>query len=41
VLSFGQYYIGGTVQILLFAIIAVIIYFRPRGLMGRKVNFGV
>jgi branched-chain amino acid transport system permease protein len=41
VLSFGQYYIGGTVQIIVFAVIAIIIYFKPQGLLGRKINFGV
>jgi branched-chain amino acid transport system permease protein len=41
VLSFGQYFIGGTVQIIVFAIVAIIIYFKPQGLLGRKINFGV
>ena len=36
VLSYGQYYIGGTVQILLFLVIAVVIFFRPAGLLGRS-----
>lgn len=38
VLSFGQYYIGGTVQIFLFLVIALVIYFRPAGLLGRNVE---
>jgi branched-chain amino acid transport system permease protein len=41
VLSFGQYFIGGTVQIILFGVVAIIIYFKPQGLLGRKINFGV
>jgi branched-chain amino acid transport system permease protein len=34
ILSFGQYYIGGAIQIYLLLIIAVVIYFRPQGLLG-------
>ena len=41
VLSFGQYYIGGIVQIYLFIIIGVIIFFRPAGLLGRRTDLGV
>ena len=41
VLSFGQYYIGGTVQIVLFVIIGVVIFFRPAGLLGRRTDLGV
>lgn len=41
VLSFGQYYIGGLVQIILFFIIGVIIYFRPAGLLGKRTDIGV
>lgn len=40
VLSFGQYFIGGTVQILLFIVIGVIIFFRPAGLLGRRSDIG-
>jgi branched-chain amino acid transport system permease protein len=40
VLSFGQFFIGGTVQIFLFIVIGVIIYFRPAGLLGRRSDFG-
>ena len=41
VLSFGQFYIGGTVQIYLFIIIFVVLYFRPAGLLGRRSNIGM
>lgn len=41
VLSFGQYFIGGLVQIILFFIIGVIIYFKPAGLMGKRTDIGV
>jgi len=37
ILSFGQYYIGSTVQIVIFVIIGVVLYFRPQGLLGRGV----
>ena len=41
VLSFGQYYIGGLVQVILFLVIGVIIYFRPAGLLGKRTDIGV
>jgi branched-chain amino acid transport system permease protein len=41
VLSFGQYYIGGLVQLILFFLIGVIIYFRPAGLLGKRTDIGV
>lgn len=41
VLSFGQYFIGGLVQIILFFVIGVIIYFRPAGLLGKRTDIGV
>lgn len=47
VLSFGQYYLqvylgnGALVQILLFIIIGVVLYFKPNGLLGRGVDVGV
>jgi branched-chain amino acid transport system permease protein len=35
-LSFGQYFIGtGLVQILFFAVIGIIVFFRPGGLLGQ------
>jgi branched-chain amino acid transport system permease protein len=40
VLSFGQFYIGGLSQLVLFFVIAVVIFFRPNGLLGRKGDFG-
>lgn len=40
ILSFGQFFIGGTVQILLFFVIGVIIFFRPAGLLGHRADFG-
>jgi len=40
-LSFGQFYIGGTVQIVIFIIIGIILYFKPNGLMGRGIDIGV
>jgi branched-chain amino acid transport system permease protein len=36
ILSFGQYYIGSGVQIYLFLIVGIIIYFKPAGLMGKR-----
>jgi branched-chain amino acid transport system permease protein len=41
ILSFGQYFVGGIVQIYLFIIIGVIIFFRPNGLLGRRTDIGV
>jgi len=41
ILSFGQYFVGGIVQIILFLIIGVVIFFRPGGLMGRGPALGV
>ncbi len=40
-LSFGQYYIGSTIQIIIFIVIGIILYFRPNGLMGRGVDIGI
>lgn len=37
-LSFGQYFIGATVQIFIFIVIGIIIYFRPNGLLGKKLS---
>jgi branched-chain amino acid transport system permease protein len=36
ILSFGQYFLGASVQILLFIIIGIIIFFRPGGLLGSR-----
>ena len=40
-LSFGQFYIGGTVQIIIFIIIGVVLYFKPNGLLGRGIELGI
>jgi branched-chain amino acid transport system permease protein len=37
-LSFSLYFTGGIAQILLFVVIGVIIFFRPGGLLGSKVE---
>ncbi len=41
ILSYGQFYVGGIVQIILFIIIGIIIFFRPGGLVGRVIDVGV
>jgi len=41
ILSFGQFYLGSIVQIYLFVIIGVIIFFRPNGLLGHRTDIGV
>lgn len=41
VLSFGQYFVGGTIQIFLFLFIAIVIYFRPQGLLGHGLQIEV
>jgi branched-chain amino acid transport system permease protein len=41
ILSFGQYYLGGIVQVYLFLIIGIIIFFRPNGLLGHRTDIGV
>jgi branched-chain amino acid transport system permease protein len=39
VLSFGQFYVGsGQSQILFFAVIAIILLFKPGGLLGREIK---
>ena len=41
-LSFGQYYVGGgEAQILFFALIFVVLIFRPQGLLGQKGQGGL
>lgn len=40
-LSFGQFYIGSSIQIIIFIFIGVVLYFRPNGLLGRGINIGV
>ena len=41
ILSFGQFYLGGTVQIYVFLIIGITLYFRPNGLLGRGIDIGI
>jgi len=40
-LSFGQYFIGGTVQIAIFVVIGIILYLRPQGLLGKGIDIEV
>ncbi len=40
-LSFGQYYIGGLIQIVIFLIIGVVLYFKPNGILGRGIDIGI
>jgi branched-chain amino acid transport system permease protein len=40
-LSFGQYFTGGLVQILLFIIVGIILLVRPGGLIGREAKMEV
>ena len=40
ILSFGQYYVGSYSQILVFVIVAIVIAFRPGGLLGSR-QFGI
>jgi len=40
-LSFGQYFTGGLVQILLFVIVGIILLVRPGGLIGREAKMDV
>jgi|WetSurMetagenome_2_1015567.scaffolds.fasta_scaffold241371_2 branched-chain amino acid transport system permease protein len=41
VLSFGQYYIGGAVQIVVLVFVGIVLYFRPTGLLGRGIDIGI
>jgi len=41
VLSFGQYFIGGLAQVVLFFVIGIIIYFKPAGLLGKRADIGL
>ncbi len=40
-LSFGQYYIGSLIQIVIFVIIGMVLYFRPNGILGRGIDIGI
>jgi branched-chain amino acid transport system permease protein len=41
ILSFGQFYLGGIVQVVVFVIIGVVLKYKPNGLLGRGVDIGV
>jgi len=41
ILSFGQYFLGSTVQIYMFLLIGIILFFRKNGLLGRGVDVGI
>jgi len=41
ILSFGQYYIGSAVQIVVLGFVGVVLYFRPTGLLGRGIDIGI
>jgi branched-chain amino acid transport system permease protein len=40
-LSFGQYFIGSAVQIIIFIAIGIVLYFKPAGLLGRGIDIGI
>lgn len=40
-LAFGQYFIGGIIQLIVFLVIGVILYFRPNGLLGHHIEIGI
>ena len=40
-LSFGQYFMGSTIQIVVFLIIGIILYFKPAGLLGRGIEIEI
>ena len=40
-LSFGQYYIGSSIQIVIFIFIGIVLYFKPNGLLGRGIDIGI
>lgn len=41
ILSFGQFFIGGTIQIIVFFFIGVVLYFKPTGLLGKGIDIGI
>jgi branched-chain amino acid transport system permease protein len=41
ILSFGQYYIGSAVQIVVLVFVGIVLYFRPTGLLGRGIDIGI
>jgi len=40
-LSFGQFFIGSQIQIIIFIIIGIVLYFKPNGLLGRGIDIGI
>ncbi len=40
-LSFGQYFMHSSAQIILYSVIGIIIFFRPNGLLGRGMKLGI
>ncbi len=40
-LSFGQYFIGSTIEIVVFLFIGVVLYFKPHGLLGKGIDIGL
>jgi branched-subunit amino acid ABC-type transport system permease component len=40
-LSFGQFYIGGAIQLVIFAAIGIVLRFKPMGLLGSGIDIGV
>jgi branched-chain amino acid transport system permease protein len=40
-LSFGQYYIGEFIQIIIFVIIGIVLIFKPDGLLGKGIDIGI
>jgi branched-chain amino acid transport system permease protein len=40
-LSYGQYYMGAIIQVVVFVIIGIILYLKPNGLLGRGVDIGI
>ena len=40
-LSWGFYFMGSLIQIIIFVGIVIMVYFRPGGLMGQEVDLGV
>lgn len=40
-MSFGLYYLGGITQVIIFAVIGIILYLKPAGLLGKGVDIGI
>jgi branched-chain amino acid transport system permease protein len=39
--SYGQYYIGGFIQVIVFLVVGLIVYLKPNGLLGRGIDIGI